>query len=122
MVTGSFSATIRQKCTGLWTRFRLGLARLVGRQSTPGRRRRLSGGPALRDLLDEALAGVAARPTRLVLTTLGTVLGIAALVATVGLGQTASGQITQRFDLAAATRVVVQPEEKGGQEGEAATQ
>ncbi|WP_132293237.1 ABC transporter permease [Kribbella sp. VKM Ac-2568] len=79
-------------------------------------------GPAVRDLLDEALAGVAARPTRLILTTLGTVLGIAALVGTVGLGQTAAGQITQRFDLAAATRVVVQPDDKGGQEGEAATQ
>jgi putative ABC transport system permease protein len=56
----------------------------------------------------------------LVLTTLGTVLGIAALVGTVGLGQTAAGQITQRFDLAAATRVVVQPDDKA--EGEAATQ
>ena len=76
----------------------------------------------VRDLLDEALAGVAARPTRLILTTLGTVLGIAALVGTVGLGQTASGQITQRFDLAAATRVVVQPGETRRQEGEAATQ
>lgn len=86
-----------------------------------GKRRRLAGGPAVRDLLDEALAGVAARPTRLILTTLGTVLGIAALVATVGLGQTASGQITQRFDLAAATRVVVSPDSTG-QDGEAATQ
>ncbi|WP_460658529.1 ABC transporter permease [Kribbella italica] len=66
------------------------------------------------------MAGVSARPTRLVLTTLGTVLGIAALVGTVGLGQTAAGQITQRFDLAAATRVVVQPDDKA--EGEAATQ
>jgi putative ABC transport system permease protein len=65
---------------------------------------------------------VAARPTRLILTTLGTVLGIAALVGTVGLGQTASGQITQRFDLAAATRIVVQPGDKAGQDGEAATQ
>lgn len=76
----------------------------------------------LRDLLDEALAGVAARPARLVLTTLGTVLGIAALVATLGLGQTAGGQITQRFDLAAATRVVVQPDDRGGADGEAATE
>jgi putative ABC transport system permease protein len=92
--------------------------------STPARfrRRRLRSRPAVRDLLDEALAGVAARPTRLILTTLGTVLGVAALVGTVGLGQTAAGQITQRFDLAAATRVVVQPDDKGGQEGEAATQ
>ncbi|WP_460649625.1 ABC transporter permease [Kribbella endophytica] len=99
---------------------RRSLFRLGGRASPPSRRRRLSHGPALRDLLDEALAGVSARPTRLVLTTLGTVLGIAALVGTVGLGQTAAGQITQRFDLAAATRVVVQPDDKA--EGEAATQ
>ncbi|MFB6723480.1 ABC transporter permease [Kribbella sp. NPDC056345] len=73
-------------------------------------------------MLDEALAGVAARPTRLILTTLGTVLGVAALVGTVGLGQTAAGQISQKFDLAQATRVVVEPEENNGQEGEAATE
>ncbi|GAA0575371.1 ABC transporter permease [Kribbella sandramycini] len=76
----------------------------------------------MRDLLDEALAGVAARPTRLILTTLGTVLGVAALVGTVGLGQTAAGQISQKFDLAQATRVVVEPGDKNGQEGEAATE
>ncbi|TCC56170.1 ABC transporter permease [Kribbella pittospori] len=93
-----------------------------GPSTTRRTRRRLRSRPAVRDLLDEALAGVAARPTRLILTTLGTVLGIAALVGTVGLGQTAAGQITQRFDLAAATRVVVQPDDKGGQEGEAASQ
>ena len=97
-----------------------GLPDPAGGPSTSHRGRKA--GPAVRDLLDEALAGVAARPTRLVLTTLGTVLGIAALVGTVGLGQTAAGQITQRFDLAAATRVVVAPDDKGGQEGEAATQ
>ncbi|WUS70621.1 ABC transporter permease [Kribbella sp. NBC_01245] len=78
----------------------------------PGVRR----GPAVRDLLDEALAGVAARPTRLILTTLGTVLGIAALVGTIGLGQTAAGQITQRFDLAAATRVVVSPGDRADEQ------
>ncbi|WP_343968056.1 ABC transporter permease [Kribbella koreensis] len=82
------------------------------RAGTPRRK----SGPALRDLLDEALAGVAARPTRLILTTLGTVLGIAALVGTVGLGQTAAGQITQLFDLAAATRVVVSPDSNGSDE------
>jgi len=93
----------------------------AGRRFLGGRR--LRRGPAVRDLLDEALAGVAARPTRLVLTTLGTVLGIAALVGTVGLGQTAAGQITQRFDLAAATRVVVQPADRGGgEEGQASTE
>jgi putative ABC transport system permease protein len=69
---------------------------------------------AVRDLMDEALAGVAARPARLVLLTLGTVLGIAALVATVGIGQTAAGQVTQRFDEATATRVVVEAREGEG--------
>ena len=74
----------------------------------------------LRDLMGEALAGVAARPSRLALTTLGTVLGIAALVATVGLGQTAAGQITDRFDAIAATRVTVEPGETEGPNGEVA--
>jgi putative ABC transport system permease protein len=60
-----------------------------------------------RDLVDEALAGVAARPARLALTALGTVLGIAALVATLGLAQTAGGQISGRFDAVSATHVVV---------------
>jgi putative ABC transport system permease protein len=82
-----------------------------------GLRRRLT----VRDLLDEALAGVAARPARLVLLTLGTVLGIAALVTTVGIGQTAAGQITQRFDESLATRVVVQPQEGRGPDPESAT-
>lgn len=63
----------------------------------------------LRDLVDEALAGAAARAARLVLTVLGTVLGIGSLVATLGLGQTASGQIGQRFDAVTATRVMVEP-------------
>ena len=74
----------------------------------------------LRDLIGEALAGVAARPSRLALTTLGTVLGIAALVATVGLGQTAAGQITDRFDAIAATRVTVEPGETEGPDGDVA--
>jgi putative ABC transport system permease protein len=64
-----------------------------------------------RDLLDEVLAGVTARPARLVLTALGTVLGIAALVATLGLAQTASGQIAGRFDAVSATQVVVRTSE-----------
>jgi putative ABC transport system permease protein len=62
--------------------------------------------------VDESLAGVTARPARLALTTLGTVLGIAALVTTIGVGQTASGQIAERFDEAAATRVVVEADSR----------
>jgi putative ABC transport system permease protein len=70
---------------------------------TGPRRRRLH----LRDLLDEVAAGVVARPGRLVLTTLGTVLGVAALVATVGLAQTASGQVAEHFDAITATHLTV---------------
>ncbi len=87
-----------------WLRRGYATLRRVWRGLAGLRRRRMY----LRDLLDEALAGVAARPARLALLTLGTVLGIAALVSTVGIGQTAAGQITQRFDEAVATRVTVE--------------
>jgi ABC-type antimicrobial peptide transport system permease subunit len=63
----------------------------------------------MRDLAAEALAGVLARPARALLTVLGTVLGIAALVATVGISKTAGNQIVGRFDALAATEVVVKP-------------
>ncbi len=72
---------------------------------------------ALRDLLGEAAAGVAARPSRLALTTLGTVIGVAALVSTIGLGQTAAGQISGRFDAVAATRIVVEAGQRDGPDG-----
>src|SRR5438309_3255418 len=62
-----------------------------------------------RDLLLEAFAGVLARPARALLTVLGTVLGIAALVATLGLSKTAGNQIVGRFDALAATDIVVTP-------------
>jgi putative ABC transport system permease protein len=39
----------------------------------------------LRDLLAESMAGLVARPARVALTVLGTVVGVAALVATLGL-------------------------------------
>ncbi len=62
-----------------------------------------------RDLIHESLEGVGARPSRLFITLLGTVLGIASLVATIGLAQTAAGQISKNFDLVKATRVTVEP-------------
>ena len=55
----------------------------------------------LRDLLAESAHGIGARPGRLVLTVLGTVLGIASVVVTVGLAQTAAGQISKQFDAVA---------------------
>ena len=62
-----------------------------------------------RDLVAEALASLTARPGRAVLTALGTVLGVAALVATLGLSKTAGNQIVGRFDALAATDIVVAP-------------
>ncbi|WP_445262991.1 ABC transporter permease [Pseudokineococcus sp. 1T1Z-3] len=73
----------------------------------------------VRDLLSEAVASVGARPGRLALTMLGTVLGIASLVVTIGLAQTAAGQVGRQFDAVAATQVVVQAGSattRGGQE------
>jgi macrolide transport system ATP-binding/permease protein len=63
----------------------------------------------LRDLVSEAAAGLMARPARVGLTVLGTVIGVAALVATMGLSKTAGNQIVGRFDAVAATDVVVTP-------------
>jgi macrolide transport system ATP-binding/permease protein len=63
----------------------------------------------LRDLIAEAGAGLMARPARVGLTVLGTVIGVAALVATLGLSKTAGNQIVGRFDAIAATDVVVTP-------------
>ncbi|OKJ00062.1 ABC transporter permease [Kitasatospora sp. CB01950] len=61
----------------------------------------------LRELCAEALAGILQRPGRSALTMLGTVLGIGAFVAVLGLTATASGQIGARFDLTRATTVQV---------------
>jgi macrolide transport system ATP-binding/permease protein len=60
-----------------------------------------------RDLLDEALAGMFARPVRMLLTVLGVVIGITALVATVGLTRTAGNRIITQFDQLAATELFV---------------
>ena len=43
------------------------------------------------DLLMEATAGIGSRPGRLVMTILGTVLGIGSLIATIGFAQAAAG-------------------------------
>lgn len=68
---------------------------------------------SLRDLLSEAVAGLAARPGRTALTVLGTVLGVSALVATVGIAQTAGNRIVGAFDQLEATSVVVSNEQPG---------
>ncbi len=63
-----------------------------------------------RDLISEALAGLFARPGRAVLTVLGAVLGIASLVATLGVANTAGNQIISTFNELSATSVVVTTE------------
>lgn len=64
-------------------------------------------GITVRDLLDEALAGMFARPGRMVLTVLGVVIGLTALVATLGLTRTAGNRIISQFDRLAATELFV---------------
>lgn len=60
-----------------------------------------------RDLLNEALAGMFARPGRMALTVLGVVIGLAALVATLGLTRTAGNRIISQFDRLAATEIFI---------------
>jgi macrolide transport system ATP-binding/permease protein len=64
-------------------------------------------GITFRDLLAEALAGIFARPTRMFLTILGVVIGLSALVATMGLTRTASNRIISQFDQLAATELFI---------------
>ena len=64
---------------------------------------------SVRDLVRESIEGLFARPARLVLTVLGTVVGLAALVATLGLSRTAGNRIVGRFDELAATEIVATP-------------
>jgi macrolide transport system ATP-binding/permease protein len=77
----------------------------------PSKPRSLSGvsrsGIAPRDLMSEALAGMFARPVRMMLTVLGVVIGMSALVATVGVSHTAGNRIISQFDQLAATELFV---------------
>jgi putative ABC transport system permease protein len=65
---------------------------------------RLSG----RDAASEAMAGIVQRPGRALLTMLGTVLGVGAFVAVLGLTATGAGQISHQFTILADTTVNVQ--------------
>ncbi|MGW2861444.1 ABC transporter permease [Streptomyces sp. NPDC001205] len=61
----------------------------------------------LRDLAAESVAGILQRPARTALTVLGTLLGVGAFVAILGLTATARGQISSDFTVLAATQVTV---------------
>lgn len=66
------------------------------------------------DWFDELLAGIFARPTRSLLTTLGTVLGLSSLIVTLGLSRTAGSQIIDQFDELRASQVLVTARSGGG--------
>ena len=60
-----------------------------------------------RDAAAEAVAGIVQRPGRSVLTMLGTVLGVGAFVAVLGLTATGAGQISHQFTVLEDTTVTV---------------
>lgn len=63
---------------------------------------------AARDAAGEAVAGIVQRPGRAALTMLGTVLGVGAFVAVLGLTATGAGQISHQFSVLEDTTVTVQ--------------
>jgi putative ABC transport system permease protein len=63
---------------------------------------------AARDAAAEAVAGIVQRPGRAVLTMLGTVLGVGAFVAVLGMTATGAGQISQQFTVLQDTTVTVE--------------
>lgn len=56
----------------------------------------------------DALTSILARPSRTALTALGTILGLASLLATVGIADTTGNRIVERFDALSATTVTVE--------------
>lgn len=72
----------------------------------------------LLDLLSEATRDIGARPVRLVMTVIGTVLGVGALVATVGFAQTSALQIAHQFNKVASTQAIVSPAQEKGADGD----
>ena len=62
---------------------------------------------SVRDAMAEAVAGIVQRPGRSVLTMLGTVLGVGAFVAVLGLTATGAGQISRQFSVLEDTTVTV---------------
>lgn len=63
----------------------------------------------LQDLFFEAIRGLDGHPGRLILTTIGTVLGIGSLVVTYGLAQTTNAELRRQLDPTLATHFIVAP-------------
>lgn len=73
------------------------------------------------DLAVEATTDIGSRPGRLIMTILGTVMGIGSLIATWGFAQTAAQQVQAQFNAVAATQVVVSPSSTTSKNREVAT-
>ena len=65
-------------------------------------------GLSLLDVVDQSRLAVMSRPGRSLATALGTVVGVAAVIATVGISSTASAQVSEQFDALRATLVTVE--------------
>ncbi|MGN6792675.1 MAG: ABC transporter permease [Streptosporangiaceae bacterium] len=78
-------------------------------------RRRLSPPTRLRpaDAISEAVTSIVARPARAIITSLGTLLGVAWFVAALGLASTATAQVTTIFAQRLATHVLISPKGTG---------
>lgn len=59
------------------------------------------------DTWDEAVAGLAVRPARTMLTLLSVTAGVAALIATLGIARTAGNQLLDSFDATDATQITI---------------
>jgi putative ABC transport system permease protein len=70
--------------------------------------------PQLADVLGEAVASIVAWPGRAILTCLGTLLGVAWIVAVLGLASTATGRVATDFAARLATVVIVRPGQPSG--------
>jgi putative ABC transport system permease protein len=75
---------------------------------------------AARDAVSDVWLDITTRMARSALTALGTLIGIAVLVSTLGLAKSASARIVTRFDALAATEVTVKAVD-GGQAGSASS-
>jgi putative ABC transport system permease protein len=78
-------------------------------------RRRISPPTTLRpaDAISEAVTAIVARPARAVVTSIGTLLGVAWFVTALGLASTASGQVAAAFTKHLTTHVIVSPKSTG---------
>lgn len=70
------------------------------------------------DLIQEAVSDIGTRPGRAVMTLAGTVFGVGALVATVGLSQTSAVQVERQFQAATTSQAVVRSVEVTDSSGE----